>query len=163
MSQTPIVRPVSWWNATINLGVLALFMLLGWCVDQRNGVIVGAAAYFLLSVFLRRIICRHHRNAIRFCKRQEFEQAIPEFQRSLKFFQDHPWLDEFRAITLLSASGMCYREMAWVSLGFCYGQIGDGKNARLYYEQCLKQFPHNGMAESALRLMNAERETITSK
>lgn len=63
---------------------------------------------------------------------------------------------------MLSAAGMCYREMALVSLGFCYGQIGDGVRSRSYYEQAIQEFPDSGMAESAMRLMdaarNAERE-----
>gem|GEM_PF-6404039 len=37
--------------------------------------------------------------------------------------------------------------------------IGDGKNARLCYERCLKQFPDIGIAQAALRLMNAERNS----
>lgn len=155
MSRTPIVRPVSWLNAAINIGVLAVFVIVGGALAQFGGAIAGAGVYLILSQLLRRIICRHHRIAIAHCKRQEFEQAIPEFQRSLKFFEDNPWIDRFRAITILSAAGMSYREMALVSLGFCYAQLGDGKNARLNYEQCVQQFPNSGMAESALRLMNA--------
>ena len=56
---------------------------------------------------------------------------------------------------MLSAAGMWYREMALVSLGFCYAQIGDGEHARQSYGQCLKEFPDNEMARSALRLMDA--------
>ena len=155
MSRTPIVRPISWLNAVINIGILAVFVAAGWFFAQTNGVVVAALAYIVLSQLLRRMICSHHRSAIQHCKRQEYELAIPEFQRSLKFFNENQWVDEFRAITMLSAAGMCYREMALVSLGFCFGQIGDGKNARLNYEQCIRQFPNNGMAESALRLLNA--------
>ena len=56
---------------------------------------------------------------------------------------------------MLSAAGMRYREMALVSLGFCYAQIGDGLRARQSYEQSLIEFPDNEMAKAALRLMDA--------
>ena len=156
MPKTPIVHPVSWPNAAINVGVLVVFVLAGWAVWRSEiGVVVGAFVYVVLSQTLRRVLCRHHRKAIGHCKRKEFEQAIPEFERSLAFFRRHEWIDRFRAVTLLSAAGMCYREMALVSLGFCHSQIGDGTNARRYYEMCMVEFPDNGMAEAALRLMDA--------
>ncbi len=155
MSKTPIVRPISLVNALTNIAILALFVLAGWALDHQNGIIIGAIVYLVVSQLLRRTICRSHRNAIRQCKRQQFELAIPDFEDSLAFFRKNEWLDRYRAITLLSASGMCYREMAMVSLGFCHAQLGDGKNARRYYERCLEEFPQNGMAESALRLINA--------
>lgn len=155
MSKTPIVRPVSWLKAGITLGVLALFVFVGWTLSRTNGVFVGAVVYVVLSQVLRRLIASHHRKAIGHCKRQEFEQAIPEFKKSLAFFRGNEWVDRFRAITMLSAAGVSYREMAMVGLGFCYAQIGDGVNARRSYEQCLLDFPDNGMAEAALRMLNA--------
>lgn len=155
MSKTPIVRPVSWLNAGITIGILAAFVFVGFALAGNSGVVLGAILYLALSQILRRAIPRHHLKAIQHCKRQEFDQAIPEFQRSVAFFRDHEWIDRCRAVTMLSAAGMWYREMALVSLGFCYAQIGDGRNARQSYEQCLLEFPDNEMAKSALRLMDA--------
>lgn len=159
MSKTPIVRPVCLLNALTNLAILALFVLAGWAIDHTNGIVIGAIVYLVVSQLLRLTICRSHRKAIRHCKRQQFELAIPDFEDSLAFFRENEWIDGYRAMTLLSASGKCYREMAMVSLGFCHAQLGDGTSARRYYERCLEEFPHNGMAESALRLMNAAAKT----
>jgi tetratricopeptide (TPR) repeat protein len=155
MSKTPIVRPVSWLNAGITLGILAIFVFAGYALNRTNGVFFGAVIYLALSQLLRRVIPRNHRKAIRHCKRQEFEQAISEFHKSVAFFRDYEWIDRYRAVTMLSAAGMWYREMAMVSLGFCYAQIGDGPNARQHYEQCLQDFPDNEMVKSALQLMDA--------
>jgi tetratricopeptide (TPR) repeat protein len=155
MSKTPIVRPFSWLNAGINIGVLALFVVVGLALNQIAGVFFGALAYVGLSQVLRRFIAGHHRKAIRHCKRQNYQQAIPEFEKSISFFTDNQWIDQFRAITMLSSAGMSYREMAMVSLGFCYAQLGDGAKARENYEQCLREYPSNGMAESALRMLDA--------
>ncbi len=133
MARTPIVSQVSWLNAGINIAILFIFVLLGFAIDPMYGPVIGAAIYFLFSQGLRRIIARHHRQGILRCKRHEFEAAILDFQQSIEFFERHPWLDNYRAITMLSASGLCYREMGLVSLGFSYGQMGDGDNARKYY------------------------------
>ena len=155
MSQTPIVRPVSWLNAGVTLGILAVFLVIGFVLNRSVGVVVGAGLYLALSQSLRNVIAQHHRNGVRHSKRKEFERAISEFQKSDAFFRDHEWIDRFRAITMLSAAGMRYREMALVSLGFCYAQIGDGLRARQSYEQSLIEFPDNEMAKAALRLMDA--------
>ena len=155
MSQTPIVRPVSWLNAGVTLGILAVFLVIGFVLNRSVGVVVGAGLYLALSQSLRNVIAQHHRNGVRHSKRKEFERSISEFQKSAAFFRDHEWIDRFRAITMLSAAGMRYREMALVSLGFCYAQIGDGLRARQSYEQSLIEFPDNEMAKAALRLMDA--------
>lgn len=157
MSRTPIVRPISWLNAAVNLAVLSCCVSAGWLMNRQYGVVIGAASYLLLSVSLRTIIARHHRRAISFSKRQQFDLAIPEFEKSLEFFRNNAWVDDWRALTMLSAAGMCYREMALVSLGFCFGQIGDGVRSRSYYERAIREFPDNGIAECALRLMDAAR------
>lgn len=122
----------------MNLVVLALFTVVGWSFDGLKGVSAGALSYVVISQLLRRIICRRHRRAISLCQRGHFEQAIPEFQQSLQFFRNNVWIDQFRGFTLLSCSAFCYREMALVSLGFCYGQLSDAENARINYEECLK-------------------------
>jgi hypothetical protein len=147
MSQTPIVRPISGPNVVINLGVLLTFLLIGWWLDPTSGIVIAMAAYILCSILSRALIAREHRAAIAHCKHQEFAAAIPRFENSLSFFERYPWVDRFRALTMLSASGMSYREMALTSLAFCYAQIGDGRKAWEYYERCLTEFPDNGLAK----------------
>ena len=126
MSKTPIVRPVSWLNASVNIGLLMVFAVVGAMLWYPAGAAAGAAIYLLLSINLRRILGQYHRRGIACTQRQAFEEAIPEFQRSLDFFEKYPWVDKYRAVTMLSAAAMSYREMALVSLAFCYGQLGDG-------------------------------------
>ena len=161
-TKTPVVGVVSWLNTAITLGVLAVFVLVGWSLGRTNGIFLGTLSYLVLSQTLRRVIARHHRKAIGHSKRHEFAQAITEFERSLDFFRANDWVDRFRAITMLSASGMSYREMALCGLGFCYAQLGDGLNARRNYEDCLREFPDNGMAESALRLLDAGASSVNA-
>ena len=140
MTKTPIVRPISWINAAISVSILAAFVLVAWTFARTSGIFWGAIAYLALSQILRRTIPHHHRSAICHCKRQEFQQAITEFEKSIAFFSNNVWVDKYRAITMLSSSGMSYREMGMVSLGFCYAQLGDGMSARRMYEDCIRYF-----------------------
>jgi tetratricopeptide (TPR) repeat protein len=161
MSRTPIVRPISWLNAAINLVLLSVFMLVGWLLHPTNGILVAIAVYLFCSLGLRSLFAREHRAAIALCKQGEYGAAIPHFQNSLRFFERHPWVDHYRAVTMLSAAGFTYREMALVSMALCYAQIGDGKKARDYYEKCLREFPDNNMAQVALRLMDAACKPVS--
>jgi tetratricopeptide (TPR) repeat protein len=162
MTKTPIMRPVSLLNTAITLSILAVLTLSGWLIAGTFGGMCGALIYLGLSQLLRGTITWNHRKAIVHCKAKEYEKAIPEFKTSYDFFHANPWIDNYRALTLLSASGMCYREMALVSLGFCYGQIGDGQNSRVNYEKCLELFPNNEMAKSAIRLMDSAVNSANS-
>jgi len=116
-----------------------------------------------LSLTLRRTISRHHRMGISEMRLGQFGEAIHSFQRSIDFFERHPWIDRFRWITLLSASSMTYREMGIANIAFAYSQQGDGERARAYYEMCIKEFPDNGVAISALRLMDSVIKPLQSE
>ena len=158
MSKIPIVHPLSWLNVSVTLGLLVVFVAIGAALGGVPGALAGTLGYLLVSQVLRKAFTRYHSRGIRYCKRLEFDKAIPEFEKSMKFFQDHEWVDRYRAVTVFSVSEMTYREMAMVSLGFCHAQIGDGVTARGWYAQCLKEYPENMMAQSALRFLDASVE-----
>lgn len=163
MSRTPVVRPISLPKAVFNVAIAAGFAVIGWLLHPRLGPAIGILAYTSLSYCLRAVIAAPHKRAIALCKQKLFEQAIPEFEKSLAFFHKYAWVDKYSAITMLSIAGMGYREMALVSLGFCYGQVGNGTKSRAMYEQCLKEFPNSGMAEAALRLMDAAADAAMNR
>jgi TolA-binding protein len=58
---------------------------------------------------------------------------------------------------------MTYQEMALVNIAFCYGQLGDGSNAKKYYQQTISEFPESGMAQAGLNLMNAGNSENTEE
>lgn len=155
MPKTPIVRPISWTNASVTIGVLCVFVFIGIVLGGTTGALLATFAYLITAVVTRGLLTKHHLRAIKHCKRHEFEKAILEFHKSLQFFSDHEWVDRYRALTIFSAAEMSYREMGLVSLGFCHAQLGNGERSRYYYEQCLTEFPNNGMAISALRFLEA--------
>ena len=164
-SRTPIVKQVSWLAVIPQLFALVVAILIASRLFPDNGVLWGAGAFLLYSFGSRNLITRAHRAGIALVKRQQFEAAIPRFQKSLEFLDRHPWIDRLRAIVLMSPSAMSYREMALANIAFCYSQVGRGQEARHYYERCLERYPASGLASSALRMMDAaagERGRITS-
>lgn len=87
-------------------------------------------------------------------KKNDFKTAINEFHKSVDFFTHYDWLDKYRAITLLSAAKMSYREMALCNIAFCYSQTMEPEKAKHLYEQILKEYPNNGIAFYSLSSIN---------
>lgn len=154
-SQTPIVRQVSWPAALPQFAALAAAMAIGYLLGGRDGAPWGALAYLAYSIGSRRIIPKAHRAGIALVKQQRFAEAIPKFQESFEFFERHPWIDRFRSITLMSPSAASYQEMALANIAFCYGQLGDGEQSRMYYQRCLERYPDSGLATAALRMLDS--------
>lgn len=154
-SKTPIIKQTNWVSSAIHLLIIGVFMLIWYVFHSENAIFYGALTYFLISYSLKNLIPRDHRKGVKKTKLEKFEDAIPYFEKSYAFFKKHEWLDKYRTITLLSPSRMAYREMALANIGFCYGQIGNGKQSKLYYEKTLIEFPESGLAKTALKLISA--------
>ncbi|MFN0204053.1 MAG: tetratricopeptide repeat protein [Bacteroidia bacterium] len=161
-SNIPTVKQVAWISIVPQLAVMALIMLIWYQFEKANFVAYGALTYLLISQVLRRTIPNEHRKGMTKVRREQFEEAIPHFENSYEFFKKHDWIDKYRFLTLLSSGKMSYKEMALNNIAFCYGQIGNGKTSKAYYERTLKEFPESGIAKAGLRLLNSmsnENET----
>jgi hypothetical protein len=88
-----------------------------------NGTILGAAAYLTYSLGSRMLISRAHRRGMRLYRSQQYAAAINAYKESYDFFARHTWIDRFRAITMMSASAISYREMALCNIAFCYSRL----------------------------------------
>lgn len=131
-------------------------LILCWnLIDPQNAFIFGALTYLILSFSLKTLIPKEHKKGIKNVKSGNFEEAILHFEKSYDFFNQFKWIDKFRYFVLLSSSRMSYKEMALTNIAFCYGQIGNGKKAKEYYERTLDEFPDSGLALSGLRLLNS--------
>lgn len=153
--QTPVVRPVSVGAMMISLTILFLAMGLGYWAFQQEGVLAGGILFLGYAIFSRHVITGDQRTGMRLVRQQRFAEAIPCFQRSFEFFERNAWLDNYRAVVLLTPAAMCYREMALANIAFCHSQIGNGAEARRYYETCLERYPNCGLARAALRMMDS--------
>lgn len=154
MVKTPMIRQASILGSIPNLAVLGLFVYVGVASFSRSGIVFGAAAFLALR-FALRAIAHDHRAGVGLVRNQKFADAIPYFLRSFDFFDSKRWLDDYRAFFMLSPSSASYREMALANAAFCYSQVGDGANARKYYERCLELYPNSMLASTALAMLNA--------
>jgi len=152
-SQSPVIRQVAWISMIPQMLVMGA-LVIGWdSIYPSKGFIYGAGTYLIISVFLRNYLAKDHRSGMQKVKLGDFESAIPDFQRSYDFFTKHEWLDRYRYLTLLSSSRMSYKEMALTNIAFCHSQVGDGDQAKAYYERTLELFPGNVIATSALKIL----------
>ncbi len=86
---------------------------------------------------------------------ERFPEAITAFQKSVEFIIRHHWIDKYRWAVLLSPSSMSYHEMGLSNIAFSYSQLGDGKMARHFYQECLKVNPHSNLAKCSLKMLDA--------
>jgi hypothetical protein len=163
-SGAPVVRRIAWLALALQFGLMFGLSAAGWYVLQSpRGAYAGLAIFVAYVMFARLVIGSAQRRGMRFVRRELFEQAIPAFKESYEFFTKHAWLDRYRALTMLSASAMSYREMALCNIAFCNTQIGNGREAKSYYQRALVEFPQCGMAASALRMIDTiERSAAQS-
>lgn len=159
-SNVPIIKQSAWLSLIPQLLVIALIIYAFHLANFSEPFLLGALTYFLISLLLRNLIAKNHRQGIRLVKKQQFAEAIPFFEKSIDFFSKNSWVDKFRFITMLSSSKMTYKEMGLCNIAFCYSQNGNGQKAKEYYEQVLKEFPDNGLATAGIAMLNsAENQT----
>jgi hypothetical protein len=73
-------------------------------VTASGAMAIGALAYLAYSLFSRRILAKHHRLGIRAFREGHFGAAIGHYNQSIEFFERYPWIDRFRAVTMMSPS-----------------------------------------------------------
>jgi tetratricopeptide (TPR) repeat protein len=152
-SSVPIVRQIAWLSVLPQIGILLLLMGIAHLLGAQEPLLAGAITYLVASFILRSMIPRHHRRGISLYKKERFAEAIPYFAKSYEFFAQHAWLDRWRAVTMLSASRMSYREMSLLNVAFCLAQSGERELSIQEYRRVLAEFPGSKMAESALKLL----------
>lgn len=97
----------------------------------------------LLNGYLKIIIPKWHRKGLYYLRKGEVEGAIYAFRKSHDFFQKYSWIDNYRAITMLSISGFSYSEMALMNIIYCQTQLGRDAEAKKVQKQLAKEFPEN--------------------
>lgn len=153
-ANVPIVRQVSWSAVLIIILIWIIFLVVFGFFIPKHGIFIGAVLFALLSIVLQQTIPISHKKGMKAIKQKDFKTATEHFKQSVDFFTKYKWLDKYRAITLLSASKMCYREMALCNIAFCYSQTMEAEKAKALYEQILKEYPDNGLAYYGLNSIN---------
>jgi len=160
MPKTPTVRNISWIAYVVFYGLIVLLAWLGTYISSLNFIqclLPAMLVAYLLSWTLRSTLGRHQQRGMQLIRKGDFLNAIPHFEQSYTYFSEKIWLDKWRFVVMLSTSQMGYREMALNNVAFCYSQLGQGEQARDYYHQVLAKYPDNGLAQAALRMLDASR------
>ena len=121
-------------------------------------VALGAWLYLIFSFALKSTLAHNHREGMVLIRKNKYDEAIMQFEKSYEFFQKYKWIDKFRYIVMLCSSRISYREMALNNTAFCYSQLGNGDRTIEYYKITLSKFPDSEMAKTALNLINSVTE-----
>lgn len=154
-SKVPTYRQIAWTSLFPHLLVMGIIIFIWYQFNKSEFIIYGTINYLILSQLLRRTIAKEHIKGMAKVKLEDFENAIPHFEKSYDFFKTNDWVDRYRFLTLLSSGKMSYKELALNNIAFSYGQMGNGKLSKEYYQRTLKEFPESGMAKAGLRLLNS--------
>jgi tetratricopeptide (TPR) repeat protein len=160
-SKKPIVKQVALLSFFPQLALLMGMIFVARWMGFKIFIIPGALMYLAISLPLRFGVPHHHRKGISLFKKGLFEEAIPFFEKSYSFFKRNSWIDKYRYIVLLSSSQISYTEMALLNIAFCYGQSGDGKKSKTYYEKALAEFPDSEIAETSLQMFQSAENIVT--
>ena len=153
----PTVKQIAWIVLVPQLLFMALLILIFYLFKSKEPFFFGALTYLIISFSLRGILTKNQKNGMNLVKQENFSEAINEFQKSYDFFDKNKWIDKYRYLTLLTASKSSYREMALNNIAFCHSQLGNGQKAREFYKKTLNLFPDNGMAKSAINILNSAK------
>ncbi len=156
--QIPLTGKVAWPCILVQIIILSLLMLVSTWIFEFFPFLIAAISYALIAQLLRRSQAKHHRKGVRLVLKKQYEESIPWFIKSVHHFEKKPWLDKYRCITLLSATGYGYREMGLCNLGFCYAQLGKREEAIEFYNKVLQTNPNNGLAITTLNLLNTAKK-----
>jgi len=120
-SKTPTIKQISWISIILQLMTMGIIMLLWHLINPEKAMLYGVLTYLAISLSLRNLIPRDHRNGMKKVKNENFKDAIFDFNKSYEFFDKNKWVDKYRFLTLLSSSRISYKEMALNNIAFCYG------------------------------------------
>jgi len=132
-------------------------MVLARFIGFKDFVMAGALIYLAIFFLLRFGVPFHHRKGVALYKKGSFKEAIPFFEKSYGFFKQNEWIDKYRYVILLSSSRISYTEMALLNMAYCYGQAGNGRKSKEYYEKTLCELPNSEMAKASLRMIESAK------
>ncbi len=151
--KSPTIRKVAWSSLFPQVGIMLIIFLIYDIIGVSNPMLAFIVTYILLSVGLRTLIPKDHREGIELVGKKKFAAAIPRFEDSYRFFKKYDWVDKYRYVTMFSSSAMSFQEMALCNIAYCYTQMDNKNQAKKYYEQALEEFPESGLAAAGLQYL----------
>jgi hypothetical protein len=155
----PVERPISWPMLIPQIVVLALLVAASYTfIRSPTGApmpLWGFVAYLAYSQGSRWLLLKSHRRGISLMRQGQYLAAVEQFEKSYAFFSKYPWIDQYRALTMLTAAKRSYREMALVNCALCYSQLEDVGNTRMYCARTLREFPDSLTARRLIEHIDA--------
>ena len=155
----PTLKYWSWWNVAPQFAALAALIALFWVLLPSRRVdeafLLGAAFYVTYSFGSRYVLARSHRAGMRATSRKDFDTALEAFQKSYEFFSRHAWLDDYRALTMMSPSVWSYREMALMNIASVHVMRKDYAAATKACSKVLDEFPQNEIAKRTIDMIQS--------
>ncbi len=155
--RSPSAHEFRWAFFLLQLAALGVCVAAGLAVSGRGpwGAGAGMAVFWIWTYGARARFGRHHAAGARHIRRREYEQALACFARSEAYFAEHPRLDRWRALSVMSTSAASFHEMAMVAQGSCLIRLGRADEARRTYERVRELYPESPWADGALALLDA--------
>jgi len=153
-SNLPINRSISWPSFLTVFAIVIAFLFGYEYIAKTDDIFNGVIIFCVIALVLRITIPKSHRKGMKALKQNDFETAVVHFKESVDYFTRNSWVDQYRVITVLSSSKMCFREMGLCNIAFCYSQTGQAEKAKALYEEILEEYPDNGIAYYARNSIN---------
>ena len=120
----------------VEIGFIYLFSL--WFPGKLYGLFMGVLAFLVLLLLQQYTHRSTFRQGIRHLKKNQYDAAIICFQKSLKYFEQYPFLDKYRHLLLISASEISCKEMALKNIVACYYFLNNKEKAAFYYDSLIR-------------------------
>lgn len=120
----------------VEIGFMNLFFL--WFHRTIYGLFAGVLAFLMILLLQHYVHRRSFRQGIKYLKKNEYIIAITCFQKSLKYFEQYPFLDKYGHLFLISASEISCKEMALKNIVACYYFLNEKEKASFYYDSLIR-------------------------
>lgn len=108
-----------------------------------NALLLGVAVYIGWQVAAGSFLMVNHVRGMKLMRKKDYPGAIEAFAQSEQFLIANPWIDKYRCLVLLSASGISYREMALYNIAMGYSALGNVTQTRKTLTHFLEVAPRS--------------------
>lgn len=155
LPKAPVSRQI---NSLGLVYLVACWMVL-YAILQRTNIeyplFFSTFIYTSIYLFPQLLLTRESRWGMRHIRVMQYDQAIPHFEKSCRFFQRYSWLDKYRLFLLGNVSSISFHESGLCNIAFCYGQTGKIQESKKMYEEIIRRYPENGIAIASLKLIKS--------
>lgn len=160
--KVPIRTRTAWISLLPQLLLMGLLVFVYYLLNVSEFVLLGALTYLLLSLGVRRLLLKTFFHAMKLLRMQNFEEAIPYFEKSADYFLRNSWLDKYRYLVLLSSSRISFREMSLCNIAYCYAQMDEDAKAKELCGRILEEYPDSIIARASLDMLNSLEQEVSS-